>query len=132
MSTTSTFSFDDFLAALPAERQAMVREVWQAVRHAMPAGFTERSSARSLSFGAGPEMYVALMNHKSYVSLYLMALYVFPEHRAELQEAAPKLKFGNSCLNFTKAARLPLDTIGRIIGAHTPADYLQQLQANRE
>jgi hypothetical protein len=129
MNPPATPNFDDFLTALPAERQAVVTQVWEAVRAAMPAGFVERSSKKSLSFNAGTAMYVALMNHKSYVSLYLMPLYVFPTHRAQLQAAVPRLKFGNSCLNFTKAERLPLDVISDIIRAHTPADYLAQLAA---
>jgi len=125
-------AFDAFVAGLPADRQQPVREVWEALRAAMPSGYTEQVGPKFLQYGVAGEGYVALANMKNYISLYLMPLYVFAgQHREQLQAAAPGLKFGKSCLNFTRAAQLPLAAITQLVAAHRPEDFLAQLAINR-
>ncbi|MCC2546808.1 DUF1801 domain-containing protein [Hymenobacter sp. BT175] len=133
MSTsTDSISFDDFIAMLPPERQEPVRQVWEAVRAAMPAGYTEQIGPKFLQYSAGKESYVALASQKNYISLYLMPLYVFAgRHREKLEAATPRPKGGKSCLNFKRAEELPLSVIQDIVRAHLPAEYLAQLEANR-
>jgi len=124
-----SLSLDDFLAPLPAERQAPLRELWQLVRQAVPSGYTEHIGPRFLEFRIGTEMCLALANQKNYMSLYLMPLYVMPGLREQLATAAPALKTGKSCLNFKRLEELPLAALARIIAA-TPAEaYLAQVRA---
>jgi hypothetical protein len=124
--------FEAFLAAMPAERQPLARRLWEAVRAAVPAGYTETIGPRFVQFDAGKELYVALANQKNYVSLYLMPLYVFAEHRARLAAAAPKLKTGKSCLNLKPGDDVPLAAIADMLAAHTPEEFLARLQQHRE
>jgi hypothetical protein len=124
MAAASVGSFADFLAAVPAERRATVETVWEAVRQAMPAGYAELATPGMLQFVAGKDMAVALASKKNYLSLYVQALYYFPELGAALKAAAPKLKMGKSCINFTHATELPLPALHALL-QHVPADEFQ-------
>ncbi|TGE23641.1 DUF1801 domain-containing protein [Hymenobacter aquaticus] len=128
----ATPSFADFLAALPTDRRLAVETVWNAVREAMPAGYTEQVSPGMLQFVAGKEMAVALASKKNYLSLYLQTLYHFPELAAGLLAAAPKLKIGKSCLNFLRSEDLPLPALQELL-QRIPADaYLARVAAVRQ
>ncbi|GAB3863623.1 hypothetical protein GCM10028824_00060 [Hymenobacter segetis] len=131
MSTTTEMAFDDFIAALPAERQLLARQTWQLVRQAVPAGYTEHIGPKYLEFRAGKDMYVGLANQKSYLSLHLVPMYLMPELQEQLAAAAPKLKMGKGCVNFSKMEELPLGALTELIAATSPADYAARLQAVR-
>ena len=91
MSTASAWGFEDFVAALPTERQPLVRQVWQLIRQAVPAGYTEHFGPKYLEFRAGPDMYVGLANQKGHLSLHLVPMYLKPALQDQLAAAAPKL-----------------------------------------
>lgn len=131
MSTTSALTFDDFIAALPAERQEPARQLWQLVRAAVPAGYTEHVGRKYLEFRAGKEMCLALANQKNYLSLHLIPVYMMPGLRERLLAAAPKLKMGKGCLNFKRLDELPLPALAEVIAATPMADFLAQMQAAR-
>lgn len=126
-----SYTYQDFLASLPAERRAVVAQVWPALRAAMPRGYEEQASPRLLQFVAGTEMTVALASQKNYLSLYLMPVYFSPPLQARIKAAAPKLKAGKSCLNFNQAAELPLDLIANLLRAIEPAQFLELVRASR-
>ncbi|MBD2716554.1 hypothetical protein KBK19_16040 [Microvirga sp. STR05] len=109
---------------VPADRHATVETIWNAVRKAMPAGYTELIETRMLQFVAGKEMAVALASKKNYLSLYLQTLYYFPELGATLKTVAPKLKIGKSCINFNHAEELPLSALQELL-QRVPADEFQ-------
>ena len=125
-------AFEQFIAALPAERQAPARQVWELVRQAVPAGYTEHAGPRYLEFRAGPDMYVGLANQKSHLSLHLVSMYLAPALQAPLVAAAPRLKMGRGCVNFKTAAELPLDALTELIAATPQDQYMAQLHARRK
>ncbi len=125
-------TFDQFIAALPAARQAPARHVWAMVRAAVPADYTEHIGPKYLEFRAGTEMCLALANQKNYLSLHLTPLYVLPELRERLTALAPTLKTGKGCINFKRAEDLPLPALATIIGATSAAEYVAQVQARRK
>jgi hypothetical protein len=131
MAATATLSYDEFIAALPAERRQPMAQVWQLVRAAVPAGYTEHIGPKYLEFRAGPEMCIALANQKSYMSLHLVPIYLMPTLQEGLAAAAPKLKMGKGCLNFKKVEELPLDAVREVIASTSATDYLASLQALR-
>lgn len=53
MSTAAVLTFDDFIAALPAERRQPAVQAWQLVQQAMPAGYTEHVGPKYLEFREG-------------------------------------------------------------------------------
>ncbi|WP_210517658.1 DUF1801 domain-containing protein [Hymenobacter terricola] len=131
MSTTNGMAFDDFIAALPAERQQPAAQVWQLVRQAVPGGYTEHIGPKYLEFRAGADMCVGLTNQKNYLSLHLVPMYLRPALQEQLAAAAPTLKMGKGCVNFKEVAELPLDMLGQVIAATSLADYLAIMQARR-
>ena len=131
MSTASAWGFEDFVAALPTERQPLVRQVWQLIRQAVPAGYTEHFGPKYLEFRAGPDMYVGLANQKGHLSLHLVPMYLMPALQEQLAAAAPKLKMGKGCVNFTKLEELPQQALRELIGATLATDYVAQLQQRR-
>jgi hypothetical protein len=54
---------------------------------------------------------------KSYVSLYLMPLYAFPDLSETLSPALRRRKQGKSCFNFTRIDEPLFDELGRIVAA---------------
>ena len=123
--------FDQFIAALPAERQAPAAQVWQLIRQAVPAGYTEHIGPKYLEFRAGPDMYVGLANQKGHLSLHLVPMYLMPTLQEPLAMAAPKLKMGKGCVNFNKLEELPLHALTELIAATPMADYVAKLQSVR-
>lgn len=125
-------TFDEFIAALPAERQEPAARVWALVRQAMPAGYAEHIGPKYLEFRAGKDMYIGLANQKGYLSLHVVPMYLMPALQEGLAAAAPKLKMGKGCVNFKKAEELPAVALSALIAATAPADYAAKLQALRQ
>ncbi len=126
-----TIEYEKYLNALPPERRVEIEKVWAAVRESMPEGYTEEIGPKFISFKAGAEWYVALANQKSYISLYLIPIYVFPELKARLDASEKKLDCGKSCLNFARAEQLPLEVIGDIIGAHSAQEFAEHVRRTK-
>ncbi|MFD2718628.1 DUF1801 domain-containing protein [Hymenobacter monticola] len=124
-------AFDDFIAALPAERQPIAAHVWQLVRRAVPPGYTEHIGPKYLEFRAGPDMYVGLANQKGHLSLHLVPMYLMPALQEQLAAAAPKLKMGKGCVNFKRMEELPQEALRELLAATPPAEYAARLQAVR-
>ncbi|MCI1186818.1 DUF1801 domain-containing protein [Hymenobacter sp. DH14] len=131
MSTTNGMTFNDFIAALPAERQQPAAEAWQLVRQAMPAGYTEHVGPKYLEFRVGKDMYIGLANQKGHLSLHVVPMYLMPALQEQLAAAAPKLKMGKGCVNFKKSEELPTEALSGLIAATLPADYAAKLQEVR-
>lgn len=131
MSTTNKISFEEFIAALPAERQPVATQVWQLVRQAMPAGYTEHIGPKYLEFRAGKDMYIGLANQKGHLSLHVVPMYLMPALQLELAAAAPKLKMGKGCVNFKNMGELPQEALAELIAATPPADYVAKMHAVR-
>ncbi len=129
--TEQPFSYSDYLASLPAERQEAVERVWKAVRESMPAGYTEQISPKYLTFAVDGEMYVALANQKNYISLHLIPIYIFPELKAKLDNSGKKVKGGKGCVNFLRAEELPLDIIAQIVGSCEAESYKEKMRQLR-
>lgn len=127
-----TLSYEQYLAAVPPDRRGAVDRVWRVVRENVPAGYVEEIGPGFLTFKADGDWYVAFANQKSYISLHLMPIYVFPELKAKLDESGKKLRGGKSCINFAKAEDLPLETLAEIVGARDPDTYLERVRRARK
>lgn len=122
-----TITYEQHLAGLPPARRGEIERVWEVVRASVPAGYVEQVGAKSLTFAADGEMYVALINNKNYISLHLMPIYIFPELKIKLDASGRRLKGGKSCVNFLRSEELPLDTIAEIIGSCGAEDYKERI-----
>ena len=121
---------EEYLTALPADRRAVVSAVRDVVRGAMPAGYEEGVSYRSIgwvvplarypdTYNKQPLSYVALAAQKSHYALYLMCAYQDPAALAWLQaefvKAGKRLDMGKSCVRFKRLEDLPLAAIGKFV-----------------
>jgi uncharacterized protein DUF1801 len=121
-----------------------VREV---VRRNLPAGYQETMNWGMISYevplsrypetyNGQPLCYAAIAAQKSHYSLYLMAVSQDGELTARLrrdfQSAGKKLDMGKSCVRFKQLDDLPLDAVGRLVGAVPVDDFIARYETSRK
>jgi hypothetical protein len=130
---------DGYIAALPAERAAVVRAALEFVRGHIPRGYVEEIGYGMIcwnvplsvfpdTYNGQPLCAVALASQKNHVALYLMSAYGDDESTRELAAAfaaaGKKLDFGKSCLRFKSLDDLALEPVAKIIAATPPAELI--------
>ena len=137
----------DYLAGLPADRRAEVETVRDAINSAMPAGYREGMGYGMIgwvipledypeTYNKLPLSYAGLAAQKNSYSLYLVSIYADPARAEPLRAAAAAmgrtLSMGKSCINFKRAADLPLDAIRNEIASWAPADFIRLHETSRQ
>lgn len=141
-------SVEAYLQALPADRQAGLRELRMRIAAALPAGFEE-----CISYGmpawvvphrlypAGyhcdpklPLPFLSLAAQKASINLYHLGLYadagLLAWFQAEHAKASTrKLDMGKSCIRYKKAEDIPMPLIEQLLGKLTPADWIRLYEA---
>ena len=123
-----------------------MRTVFDAVHGAMPAGY-ELSDYRGapswviplrtypVTYNKQPLSYVALMAHKSTLSLYLFGLYTDSDEeqafRAAWATTGLKFDLGKSCLRFRTLLDLDLDIIRRTVAGVRPERLIEFYEQSR-
>jgi hypothetical protein len=135
-----------FLAGLPDERARILRELRKTILSNLPAGFTETFEKGVLSYviplSAYPETYnaqplllAALASQKSFVTLYLMAVYGDTKLEKWFKDAytrsGKRLDMGRSCVHFRKADDVPHGVIGEAIAKVSVKKYIRIYEAAR-
>lgn len=132
-----------YIAALPAERQTVVKKLRQVLRKNLPRGFKETMGYSMLAYVVPHSLYPAgyhcdptrplpfinLASQKQYVSLYHMGLYAGPllswfEHQWPRHTEA-KLDLGKCCLRLRKFEQIPYRLLGELAGKLTPQDWIR-------
>ena len=146
MARTKAATVTEYLAALPAERAAVVRSVRQFVRRHLPKGYTEMMSFGAISwvvperrlpktYNGQPLCYIALAAQKQSYSLYLMAAYMNPPNLALLKDgfarAGKKLDMGKSCVRFRQLDDLALDAVAAVVASTPMERYAAMYEASR-
>jgi hypothetical protein len=136
----------EYLAALPADRRAVVAAVRDLVLENLPKGCVETVRSGMLSYEIPlerypktynklPLMYAALAAQKNYYALYLMSVYSDPAEAKRLEDgfrkAGKKLDIGKSCVRFRKLDDLALDAIGRAIAGTSVETFIERYEASR-
>ena len=145
--TSSVTSVNEYLAALPPERQKAIKAVRAVIRKNLPAGYAEQMQYGMIGYVVPHKLYPAgyhckpeeplpfagLASQKNYISLYLMTVYGSSSLQAWLGEqfalAGKKLDMGKSCIRFKRLEDLPLDVIGEAIARVPVAEYIRQVEA---
>jgi hypothetical protein len=87
------------------------------------------------TYNQQPLAYVSLAAQKNYNSLYLMALYSFPEKDAAFRTAwaatGRTLNMGKSCVRFRTLADLDLDLIARTVASVFVEDFIANYERVR-
>jgi hypothetical protein len=133
---------EQYLAALPKDRQAAMRQLRQELCAQIDPRFEERVADGVLSYvvplsihpdgylgnALQPVTFISLASQKSYIALYHMGVYAEPSLRSWLETAYRKanlhLDMGKSCVRFRRLEDIPYDIIGELAGRMTLASFL--------
>jgi hypothetical protein len=130
-----------YLAALPADRRAVIVAALKLVRAHIPRGYSEFMNWGVINWGiplsrfpntynGQPLCYVALGAQKNYSSLYLMGCYGDARQTAflkdEFRKAGKRFDMGKSCLRFKTLDDLALGAVGKAIETFTPEQFLDR------
>ena len=109
----------------------MVARLRAEIRNNLPAGYVERRDPGGMltyeiplsrypkTYNGKPLFVAALGSHKSYVTVYLMAVYGDKELEAWFNKlyaaSGKKLRMGKSCVHFRTPEEIPAGVIGKAI-----------------
>jgi hypothetical protein len=135
-----------FLDTLPGDRGFILRDLQKAILRNLPAGYVERLEGGMIlyeiplttypnTYNGRPLMLAGLAAQKSYVTLYLMAVYgdkaTEKWFRRAYTATGKNLNMGKSCVHFKSRQDIPADVIGQAI-ARVPVDkYIEMYETAR-
>ena len=138
---------EQFLAALPPDRRAVVSAVRAVILENLPDGYVETARSGMLSYEIPlerypktynklPLSYAALAAQKNYYALHLMSVYSNPAEAKQLEasfrKAGKKLDIGKSCVRFKTLDDLPLEAIGAAIARTSVDEFIARYEASRK
>jgi hypothetical protein len=127
-----------YLAALPAEKRAVMAATRKFVSANVPKGFVEHVgwginwaiplSEFADTYNGQPLAYVAITPNKNNFSLHLMAAYWQPKEIAflkdEFKKAGKRFDMGMACLRFKELDDLELKSVAKVIKSVSKKEYL--------
>ena len=146
MATSTATTPDEYIAALPEERQTIVRAIRDEIRRNLPDGYAEGMSYGMIAwyvplerfpdtYNGQPLGLVALASQKQYVSLYLNSVYGDRDTETWFRErwaaTGKPLNMGKSCVRFRRLEDVPLDLVGETIARADLDGYLASYEAAR-
>ena len=108
MKSTAT-SVADYLAELPADRQAALKNERSVILKTVPQA--RESMQHGMAAYDLNGLFCALASQKNHMALYVCEADVVDAHRGALG----KLNSGKGCIRFRKLDELPLDAISEIL-----------------
>lgn len=139
-------SVDQYLAELTDDRRAALEEVRAVILENLPAGYEEVMNWGMITYqvpleihpdtyNKKPLMYAALASQKNHMALYLSSIYAHEAAAATFEEqyraTGKRYDVGKSCVRFRTIDDLPLDLIGRTIGAHPVDEFISGYEEAR-
>ena len=140
---SSALTPNDYLAALPEDKQKVVAKLRQVVLDNLPKGFQETMGYGMLCYSVPhsiypkgyhcdpklPLMFVSLASQKNFIALYHMGIYCntalldwfvaeYPKH------CKTKLDMGKSCIRFKKMDDIPFELIGQLLTKVTVEQWI--------
>ena len=146
MASSTATTPDEYLAALPDDRRAVVQAVRDVVNANLPDGYREGMSHGMIAwyvpldrfpdtYNGEPLGLGALASQKNHLSLYLNGVYgdraTEAWFRERWQESGKKLDMGKSCVRFRRVEDLPLDVIGETIARTDVETFLRMYRDAR-
>lgn len=136
---------DEYIKALPENRQEPVEKLRRLVLKLLPTGYEESIAYGMIGFGIphsiyppgyhcnpkDPVPFIGIASQKNYIAFYHMGIYVFPDVLEWFQKEYPKysktkLDMGKSCIRFKKPEDIPYDLIEQLCSKITPEEYLKE------
>jgi hypothetical protein len=147
MAPSKPTTVKEYLEWLPDDRRKVIAKVRSVIKKNLPKGYEEAVTYGIISYqvplerlphtyNGQPLCYAGIAAQKNHNSLYLMGAYGDPKQRAALEKAfahaGKKLDMGKSCIRFKGVDDLPLDAIGKLIGAIPAETYIKAYERSRE
>lgn len=132
----------EYLAELPEDRQAAIKQIRAVIRKSLPKGYAETMQYGMITYVVPHKLYKAgyhcnpadalpyasLASQKNHMAVYLSSIYMMPALQQWLRDQYAgrglKLDMGKSCIRFKKLEQLPLDVIGEVIAKVPVADFI--------
>src|SRR6476660_2373743 len=149
--TSSAPTVHEYLAQLPAERQAPMQQLIATITENLPEGFEPRMSYGMVTwvvphstypagYHCNPKQalpFLSLASQKNFIALYHMGLYAKPELLDWFVSEYPKhsktkLDMGKSCIRFKKPEQIPFELLAELFRKMTVEDYIETYQTNLE
>ena len=140
---------DNYIAELPADRQAPVSQLRTVLLQNLPAGFTETISYGMLYYVVPHSLYpagyhcdakqplpfIGLASQKNFIALYHMGLYMDQAltewfTQAYAQVSKTKLDMGKSCIRFKKPELIPYNLLGELASKLTVQQWINLYESN--
>ena len=138
---------EDYIAALPPQRQEIIEKMRVILHAHMPKGFEECIQYKMITYVVPKTIYpngyhcdptlplpfVSLASQKNFVALYHMGIYSDPDMLRWFQEEYPKvchskLDMGKSCIRFKKTEDIPFELIGALMKKMTVSDWIERYE----
>jgi len=139
---------DQYIAALPEGKQAVIEKLRVTILANLPEGFEEQISYGMIGYvvplsrypqgyhaqPGEPLPFLSLASQKNHIALYHMSLYGNPEMEAwfvrEYAERVPtKLDMGKSCIRFKNPDHIPYDLVAELCQKITVDQHIQAYEA---
>jgi uncharacterized protein YdhG (YjbR/CyaY superfamily) len=122
-------TIQDYINALPPQRQEVIEKMRAIIHAHLPAGFEECIQYKMITYvvpktiypngyhcdPALPLPFVSLASQKNFIALYHMGIH-------------SKLDMGKSCIRFKKMDDIPFDLIGALMKKMTVSDWIDRYE----
>lgn len=137
----------EYLDSLPADRRAAIEAVRNAILKNLDKQYREGMhgmidycvphSVYPAGYHCDPRQplpFAALASQKNHMAVYLMSIYMNPEHEKWFRDAwkktGKKLDMGKCCIRFKKLEDVALDVIGQAIKRVPAKQYIAWYEGN--
>lgn len=129
----------EYLAELPDDRRAALEAVRTVILANLPEGIVETMNWGMVSYevplaivpktyNGQPLVYAGLASQKQHMAVYLMGIYGDEGLRQRFEDdyraTGKRMDVGKSCVRFKRLDDLPLDLVGRAVGAMTLEQFV--------
>lgn len=140
---------DEYIAAIPEDRQPFMQELREVIKANLPEGFKEEMNYGMIGYVIPHELYPAgyhcdpklplpfmnIASQKNFIAVYHMGIYANQELMDWFVAEYPKyvktkLDMGKSCIRFKKPERIPMQLIGELAAKMTPQQWINIYEAN--
>lgn len=140
---------DEYIAAIPEERQPIMTELRKIIKKNLPKGFSEEISYGMIGYVVPHSMYpegyqcdpklplpfMNIASQKNFIAVYHSGIYAkkelmdwfvgeYPKHMKT------KLDMGKSCIRFKKIDQIPLDLIGELAAKMSVQEWIEIYETN--
>ncbi len=139
---------EEYIAALPEDRQPVIKKLRETLLANLPDGFEEQIAYGMISYvvplsrypqgyhvkKGEPLPFISLASQKNHIALYHMGIYGDPNllewFTAEYAQRVPtKLDMGKSCIRFKNADHIPYELVAKLCRKITVDEHISHYEA---